>query len=627
MISTDVQEAVERTVTPPRVSLSERRQTLWIALALGVATFAIYFRTVHNGFISYDDPDYITNNPLVRQGLTWHGIGQAFRTIDQGNWFPLEWISLMATSRFFGLSPAAYHLTNLFLHAFNVVLVFVLLQKATLKIARSTMVAALFAVFPLNVEAVAWATERKSVLSVFFLLLAIWAYGWYTRRPGFARYLAIVACFALSLMTKAWGVTLPFVLLLLDYWPLQRFGPRDKDFHSSGAVPASFARLVFEKIPLFGMSLATTLVGIYAARAGGAFSTSTARAALSLRFENAVWAYLAYILKGIWPTHLAIIYPFPQHLYPTWEMVCAGAFLAAVTGLVWRARGRYLIVCWLWYLGVLFPVIGLVQTGTQSMADRWAYISFWGIFVAVVWWLADLATNLRISRRIVSTAAVMVLGAYAFAAYEQAGYWHDSIALYTHALAVTKHNGPVRVNLGIQYEQAGRPDLALQQYGQAVADMPSLGIAHYNLARLLAVRHEVIEATAEYRLAISCSGVPRETADAHVGLGSIYVGMNLPAKAIAEFTEALAAKPDDVYALLDRGMIEFRQGDLESARKDFTSSAQLFPTPMTWYTLGLILESQHNIQAAERAYQAALYMNPNLKDAQEHLRQLAEIGR
>lgn len=599
------------------------RLIMWIAVGLGVVTFAVYFRTLHNGFISYDDPDYITNNALVRQGLSWRGIAQAFKTFDQGNWFPLEWISLMSTSAVFGLNPAAYHLTNLVLHIFNVILLFLLLRKATGKTARSAMVAALFALLPLNVEAVAWATERKSVLSVFFMLLALAAYGWYVRRSELGRYLAIVVSFAFGLMTKAWLVPFPFALLLLDYWPLQRFGRARSELQGQEDSRDGFGRLLVEKLPLIAMSLGTTIAAIFAARASGALSISTSRAPFALRFENALWSYLAYVLKGIWPSRLAIIYPFPQHFYPAWKIACASLFLLGVTGLVWRLRQkRYLIVGWLWYLGVLFPVIGLIQTGTQSMADRWAYVSFWGVFVAAVWAIADFAEGVNLPRAATVTAAGTILLLYACGSYVQIGYWHDSIALYSHALEVTRANGPVRVNLGMQYEEAGHPDLAYEQYQQTVVEMPNLGIGHYNLARLLAGQHRLVEATAEYRLAIANTGVPREIADAYVGLGAAYVEMNLPAKAIEQFNRALEANPNAVYALLDRGMLEFRQGDLESARRDFSRSTQILPTAMTWYTLGLILERQGNSKAAIQAFEAALHMNPNLVDAKTQLQTL-----
>jgi tetratricopeptide (TPR) repeat protein len=604
-----------------------RNLTLWIVLALAAVTFAVYFRTLHNGFISYDDYDYIASNPLVRQGLTWHGIGQAFTTFDQSNWFPLEWISLMATSQFFGMSPLAYHLTNLALHIVNVVLLFLLLQKATGRTARAGIVAALFAVFPLNVEAVAWATERKSVLSVFFLLLALFAYGWYVRKPGLARYAAIAVPFALGLMTKAWLVTFPFALLLLDYWPLQRFGVDNEASPAPRSNRPGLAHLVIEKIPLFLMSASSMFMAIDAARSGDALSISAAHAPFALRLENALWSYLAYVLKGVWPARLAIIYPFPQHFFPMWKIACAAIFLAGITAIVLRARRkRYLVVGWLWYLGILFPVIGLIQTGTQSMADRWAYISFWGLFVAVVWGLADWAANLHVSRVALGTLAGAVLAAYACVSYVQGGYWRDSFTLYAHAIQVTGDNGPVRVNLGVEYERLGRPDLALPQYQQAVADMPTLGVAHFNLARLLDDRHQLLQSAAEYNLAIANTGVAHEIADAHIGLGKIYAEMNLPSKAIQEFTAALAANPEAVYALLDRGMIEFSQGDLEGARKDFSRSVQITPTPVTWFTLGMILEQEKNIPAAVQAYEAALRMNPNLKDAQTRLQALQQAS-
>lgn len=622
----NAQESVkaEPKATPGVAALeSDRQPVLWIAFALAAVTFGVYFRTLHNGFISYDDYDYITSNPLVRQGLTWHGITQAFTTFDQSNWFPIEWISLMATSQFFGLSPFAYHLANIVLHIANVVLLFVLLQKSTGRTARSAIVGGLFAVLPLNVEAVAWATERKSVLSVFFLLASLLAYGWYARRPSAGRYVTIAIPFALGLMTKAWLVTFPFALLLLDFWPLRRinFGRDEAEAGTRGSM--SFAALIVEKIPFILMSLAVTMIGIRAAKAGDAFAISTANSPFSLRFENAVWSYLAYILKGVWPSHLAIIYPFPQHFYAAWKMALATVFLATITLVVWRFRERrYLIVGWLWYLGVLFPVIGLIQTGTQSMADRWAYISFWGLFVAVVWGVADFAAERRLRRIALAVLAPAVLAAYACVSYVQTGYWRDGFALYSHAVAVTKDNGPVRVNLGVEYERMSRPDLALQQYRQAVVDTPNLGVAHFDLAQALDDAHNPMEAAAQYELAIANTNVPHEICDAHIGLGKIYTEMNLPGKAIEEFGAALAANPSDVYALLDRGMIEFRQGDLAGAQKDFTRSVRITPTPMTWFTLGLILEQEKNISAAAQAYEEALRLNPKLAVAQTHLNNL-----
>jgi Tfp pilus assembly protein PilF len=604
---------------PAGLDQSDRRTTLFIALGLAVLTFALYLRTLHNGFISYDDYDYISGNPLVQQGLTWHGIVHAFTTIDQGNWFPLEWISLMGTSQFFGIRPFAYHLTNLFLHAVDAVLLFLLLQAATRRIWRAAMVAALFAVFPLNVEAVAWATERKSVLSVFFMLLALAGYGWYSRQPDAARFMLIVLPFALGLMTKAWLVTFPFALLLLDYWPLQRFGPPTGEPKEGFGEEASFLQLVLEKIPLFLMAFATLFAGVYAASHSEALSISTAHAPFSLRLENALWSYLGYVLKGAWPMKLALIYPYPQHMFPVWQIAIATGFLLGVTAVVWCFREkRYFLVGWLWYLGVLFPLVGLVQTGTQSMADRWAYISFMGLFVAVVWGIADLDAP----RVALTLAAGGILAAYACVSFVQTGYWRDGIALYTHAINVTNGNGTMRVNLGVEYERIGRPDLAIEQYAQAVVDTPGLGVAHFNFARLLNDQDHPLEAIAEYKLAISNTGVPREIANAETGLGAIYANMNLPDQAVQEFTAAIAANPGDVYPLLNRGLIEIHRGDLESARQDFTRSVEIMPTPATWYTLGVILEDQKNIPAAVQAYQSALQMKPDLAEARSRLQAL-----
>jgi tetratricopeptide (TPR) repeat protein len=600
--------------------LSGRRTTLLIALGLFVLAFAVYLRTLHNGFISYDDYDYITDNPFVHQGLTWQGIVHAFTTVDQANWFPLEWISLMGTSQFFGIDPFGYHLTNLFLHAIDTVLLFLLVQAVTKRTWRAAAVAALFVVFPLNVEAVAWATERKSVLSVFFLLLALAAYGWYVRKPRPARYALIAVTFALGLMTKAWLISFPFALLLLDYWPLQRFGPSVFGGDAKDVEKPSFGALFLEKIPLMLMSAASACVAVYAAHAGDALSISAAHAPIGLRIENALWSYVMYIAKGVWPLHLAIIYPFPQHYFAAWRVVLAALVLLAITVATWTLRERrYLIVGWLWYLGILFPMIGLVQTGTQSMSDRWAYIASWGLFVAVVWAMADFFERARLGIKMPAVIAACAIAAYGAVSIAQTAYWKNNETLYTHALAVTKQNGSVRVNLGVDYERQQRPDLAMEQYRQAVIDTPALGIAHYNLARLLDDQHQLSAAAGEYQLAIANTSVPHEISDAYVGLAAISTEQGRPLDAITQYGAALQANPTDAYALLGRGMIELRQGSLPAAESDFLRSAQIAPTPMTWYVLGSILEREDKWADAARAYQLALQMNPGLVEAQQGL--------
>ena len=292
---------------------------------------------------------------------------------------------------------------------------------------------------------------------------------------------------------------------------------------------------------------------------------------MALRIENALWSYVMYLAKGVWPAHLAIIYPFPQHYFAAWKVILATGVLLAVTIATWKLREkRYLIVGWLWYLGMLFPVIGLVQTGTQAMADRWAYISFWGLFVAVVWGSAELFEETGAEIKASAVIATSIIAIYAAVSVVQTAYWKDNLTLYAHALEVTKQNGSVRVNLGVAYEREQRPNLAFEQYRQAAIDSPALGIAHYNLARLLDDQHQPNAAAAEYQLAIANTSVPHEIDEACVGLAVIYAEQGRPLEAIAQYSAALQANPTDAYALLGRGVLELRQGNLPAAEGDFS---------------------------------------------------------
>ena len=594
-----------------------------ITLGLITLTFLIYLPTLHNSFVNFDDDFYIYANPHVQQGLTWHGVVWAFTSTEGGNWLPATWLSFMSTASLFGISPFAYHATNLLLHILNVVLLFLMLGKATGQLARSTVVAALFAVFPLNVEAVAWATERKSVLSTAFFFSALFAYGWYTRRPSVGRYLAVVVAFALGLMTKAWFVSFPFALLLLDFWPLARLGTNEQGETNRLSFGAVFTRLVWEKIPLFLMAFADIAIAIWAARKGGAFTIATARAPFTLRFENALWSYFGYIKKALWPTSLAIVYPFPTQLFAIWKVLFAATFLIAISAVVWLCRRhRYLITGWLWFLGVLFPLIGFVQTGPQSMADRWAYLSFLGLFVVAVWGLSDWFATVKIPRAAIAGVTAGVLTAYGAIALVQTTYWRDGFTVFSHAVAVTGVNGPARVNLGAQYEQMGRMDLAMAQYQQAVLDMPTLSTAHYNYARLLDDNNRQPEAIAELNLALENTTEPAELARVHNNLGSIYSRQGHRDEAFSEFSLAIDCDPTNVYALLNRGMSEYNKHDLGSAEQDFYRSVQQQPTPMTWYTLGMIREEEGKPEGAREAYEAALHLKPDLTDAAERLQKL-----
>jgi tetratricopeptide (TPR) repeat protein len=593
---------------PVHSASSSRKTTLLLAFLLILATLALYSPTLHNGFVNYDDPAYVTANAHIRQGLSWSNIRWAFTATVEANWHPLTWISHMADVQFFGLNPAGHHVVSILLHVINVLLLFFLLHRATGYTMRSAVVAALFAVHPLNVETVAWVAERKSLLCTLFFLLALWAYGWYVRQPGVARYLSVALLFALGLMAKPMVITLPFVLLLLDYWPLQRVGKTSKFFA--------------EKIPLFAMSAASALITVYAQHRGGALGITVALP-LNLRVKNAIYSYLAYIFKGIWPSHLAVFYPHPENSLGTWKVLAATVVLFMITVLVWHFREkRYLLVGWFWYLGTMVPVIGIVQVGRQAMADRYVYIPFIGLFVIVVWLVADLFALVRVSRVAAIAITVAILSGYAAASYIQIGYWRNSITLFAHALQVTTNNGIAEDNLGAALMDVGRPDLAFSHFEAAVRLVPQLSTPHYNLATILHRQNQLDAAMHEYQLALTYTLDPTEAAQAHNNLGVLLTQQNQSTAAIAEFTAAIAANPDEQNSYLGRGSLEYQEHSLDAAFADFSHAAQIAPSPVAYFWLGRTLEDKGDLQAAVHAYEAALSMAPDMNDAQTRLEDL-----
>ena len=511
-----------------------------IALCLVIIAFAVYEPSLHNAFVNFDDPSYISQNAHVAQGLTWSNLKWAFTTSQESNWHPVTWISLMATSQIFGLKPVGFHFVSLILHAFNVGLLFFLLQKATRHVWRSAVVACLFAVFPMNVEAVAWAMQQKGVLATSFLLLTLLAYGWYAKRASAGRYFLVLLLFATSLMIKPIFVTLPFALLLLDYWPLNRLLPGQSESTAPGKEdPASewkqFGRLALEKLPLLILAAGGVFATLYAARVTGMLTASMAIKPLSLRIESALWSYLQYIVKTVWPARLAVIYPFPDSV-ATWKVITASAALIAITFLVWRFREkRYLVTGWLWFLGTLVPVIGVVHTGPQSMADRWAYDADLGLFVMSVWLVAEWAEKIRLPHWTLAGASSFVILAYALVSYAQIGYWRDSFTLFSHTLAVTTRNGAAEDNLGSALEDMGRSDLAMPHFQTALEYLPQYSTAHYNVATMLQKQHRDDEAKAEYRLALAYTISKEEASRIHNNLGAMDLRANQPAAALPEF--------------------------------------------------------------------------------------------
>ena len=367
---------------PAGLFSSPEKRNVVLCLLLVVATLALYNPVNRHPFVNYDDDRYVTENLHVHNGLTGDTISWALTAMEQGNWHPLTWLSHALDWQLFHQNPTGHHFTSLLIHAANAVLLFLFLTYATGRVGPSWFVAAIFALHPINVESVAWVAERKNVLSTFFFLAALIAYCWYARKPDWRRYTAFAGLFVLGLMSKPMVITLPFVLLLLDYWPLGRI----QGSPSPSDVPqTSLSRLLVEKLPLLALSVASAVITMKAQQAGGAVR-STAQFSLAVRLENAVVAYATYLWKMIWPAHLVPLYPHPGDSLALWQIVISALVLLAVTGVVLRFRSkRYLLTGWLWFLGTLVPVIGLVQVGDQAMADRYAYIPLIGIFVMIVW--------------------------------------------------------------------------------------------------------------------------------------------------------------------------------------------------------------------------------------------------
>ncbi|MGB9083214.1 MAG: hypothetical protein WCC46_01190, partial [Terriglobales bacterium] len=474
------------------------------SLLLFAAVLASYSSIIHNQFLDYDDNEYITNNAHVKAGLTWANVQWAFSTSEEANWHPLTWLSHELDSELFGLNPVGHHVVNVLLHAVNAVLLFLLLQSATGFRWRSLMVAALFALHPINVESVAWAAERKNVLSMLFFLLALYAYGRYARRPGLGRYIAVAGFFVLSLLAKPQAITFPFLLLLWDYWPLDRIGARDMPTQAGNAPRLPIARLLLEKLPLLFLSAASAVITMEAQKAGGAVK-DLARFSLPLRLETTVISYARYLGKTFWPTKLVLPYPHPLKLYPSWQVYAAVVLLLLITALVLCARDkRYLAVGWFWFLGSLVPMIGLVQVGEQAMADRYAYIPFLGLFLMIVWLIADWAADWNKSRQVparwLAIPAVCCLLALASLTYRQVGYLHDTEALWRRALALTQDNYIAQGALAGVLHKQGKTEEAIEHIRAALAIRPDDWPANLILAAYEQSQGDTAAATARYQM-------------------------------------------------------------------------------------------------------------------------------
>jgi hypothetical protein len=535
-----------------------------VCLVLAAITFVVFGQTAGFRFVNYDDDKYVYDNPVVAQGLTFKGIVWAFTSIHASNWHPLTWLSHELDCQLYGLNPAGHHLTNVLLHTATVITLFLVLRQMTGVLWRSAFVAAVFAIHPLRAESVAWVAERKDVLSGLFFMLTIGAYVRYARRPwSLARYGLVLLLFAMGLMCKPMLVTLPLVLLLLDYWPLNRWQTESPGLRLAGRLVSR--RVVFEKLPLLVLSAAACVVTLLAQSRVIASNESYS---MPLRFANALVACMVYLGQMVWPAGLVVFYPYPQNGLPPWEVALAGTLLAGLSAVAfWQRRKQpWMLVGWLWYLVMLLPVVGIIQVGGQAHADRYTYLPQIGIYVAATWLAAEWGAKWHAGRAAFGSLMATVLAVLIVCAWKQTTYWESGETLWTHTLACTTNNDEAYNGLGLALNQKGRVDDAITCFEKAVQINPDCADAHSNLGLVLLPKGRVDEVIAHCQKALQLNPYYKET---HINLGNALVQKGKVDDAISEYHEALEIKPDYADARYNLG-IALRQK--EGADKTTTHS-------------------------------------------------------
>ncbi len=600
-----------------------------------MATVAVYFPVNHHPFLNYDDLPYVVDNPHIKSGLDWDTISWAFTSFYQSNWHPLTWLSHALDVQMFQLAPGGHHDMNLVLHVVNVLLLFWVLQRATGYVGRSAMVAALFALHPINVESVAWVAERKNLLSMLFFLLALGAYRRYVLEPRLGRYLVVALLLAMGLMAKPQVITFPFVLLLWDYWPLRRMAVVASGV-SPGTATASlppartFLWLVKEKLPLFAICAASAIVTVIAQKKGGAVG-SLAHFPVSIRLENAIVSYARYVYKAFWPIRLAPMYPHPWAGLPLWQVITALLFMLAVSVLVIAGRKRrpYLLVGWLWFLGTLAPMIGLVQVGLQAMADRYAYLSFLGLFIMVCWGVADFHPKTRetgasgplrdgagsklLTPFVLRGVSVAVLLVLAVLTYHQLGYWNENTVLWVHTLQVTTANFKAEGNLAMSLMEQGQSEEAMKHFQTALSIYASDPLSNLQIAAYDHQHGKLREAIERYTqlMSIARDSVSKSELFSHRAF--VYLDLRDYAHARAGFETAVALNPRNSRAWLGLGVLAQKSGDLTLAIQDYGHANEVKPSDITYLLLSRALEQSGRKDEAQAAIEHAKLFTQNLE--------------
>lgn len=640
----------------------DKRCVFLIYAGLALAIIIAFEPVRHNGFVNYDDYEYITENPYVKSGINPESVIWAFNTQGKGgNWHPLTWLSHMLDCELFGIRPLWHHLTNLLLHIASTLLLFWLLKKMTGAVWPSAFVAAVFALHPLHVESVAWAAERKDVLSGLFWMLTIAAYIRYVQCKTIGRYLLLFLFLGLGLMAKPMVVTLPFVLLLLDYWPLDRFQCRyqskDKAFKQPQKASSNYQRttlyhLIFEKIPLFVLVAASCVV-TYIVEQSAVSTESQADVSLNLRVANALVSYVSYLGKMIYPTGLAVLYPHPGDSLPVWQITVSVVILAGISAftIYMGKRLRYLPAGWLWYLGTLIPVIGLVQVGSQAMADRFTYLPSIGAFIMVAWGAADIFAKWQYRKPVLAITAGAVLCLLLMFTRVQAGYWRNNFVLFQHTLVVTENNYIIHKNYANALYEKGLINEAVAHYNKALKIAPGYLVARLNVGMIFLEQKRFSKAIACFNKVLE---LEPDHCRAHFGLGAALVEqgryddavkhfnkalrgkLNKPEVyhylalayqrldrydlAIKNYNEALKINPQYALARMNIGLVFLRQKRFDEAVDCFNKVLQLKPDwPDVYYYLGLVYARQGKYEQAIQSYEEALRLRPVYPDAVEGL--------
>jgi protein O-mannosyl-transferase len=621
-----------------------------ICLALAILTVITFWQLKDCGFINLDDNVYVYENAYVQSGLNWKSIIKAFSSElveKSGNWHPVTWLSLMLDYQIFGLNPFGYHLINLLFHVMNTILLFLILRRMTKTLWPSAFVAALFAIHPLHVESVAWIAERKDVLSTFFWMLTMGAYSYYVEYPGLRRYFFVLLFFVLGLMAKPMLVTLPFVLLLLDYWPLHRFQETKPDYKIQTEVfnfvpfneqeekseknnmvketlevkkPADPAYkwsliypLLWEKVPLFALAILSSIVTYIAQQKGGAVSSIETLPSV-VRIGNAFVSYIAYIGKMIWPSNLAVLYPHPM-LLVFWQVLGSIFLLIAITLVViWKAKkSPYLATGWLWYLGTLVPVIGIVQVGSQAMADRYTYISLIGLFITVAWGVPDLLKKWHFRKEILFTLSILIILCLSIKTWTQVGYWQDSITLFDHTLKVTDNNSFIYTNRGNSYSRLSNYIQAIHDYSNAIDIQPDDVNAYYNRGCAYTSLGNYRQAIEDLNRAID---IKPDYAYAYNGRGAAYNGFGNYKQAIEDYGRAIEIKPGYAEAYYNRGTAYNSIGNDRQAIEDYNRAIGIKPDyTMAYNNRGVSYSKLGQYQLAIEDFNKVMRLKPDSADA------------